>query len=385
MNIVHIVHGKANPNGHNGISRVVYFLNKHEKMLGHNSQIWAVVDGQKKHETFQRDEFVTVEMFPRVNMFNCNSAESICSFIKKNKESIDIIHFHMIWFYDKNLIAKAIVMSNIPFVITTHGTYSCPHAYTGKRLIAKRLYEVNYLNMATEIHALQQNESYGNYKYGVRVPQFILPNGIEQNEIPQIRRTEFKNQFADKIMLMWIGVFREDKNLDQLLEAISLLPMDIKENIILILAGPDNKGNKEKLKLLSQKLKIENQVIFKDAVYNQEKYDLLECADVYIMPSLSEGMSMAILDAMACGKPCILTKQCGLEYYLDKNFFFMCEPFSYDIKRAICEMYENKDRLRDMGKRAEKLTNTVFSWDKITINMIENYERILNKKYGLES
>lgn len=385
MNIVHIVHGKANPNGHNGISRVVYFLNKHEKMLGHNSQIWAVVDGQKKHETFQRDEFVTVEMFPRVNIINHNSGESICSYIKKNKEKIDIIHFHMIWFYDKNIIAKTVADCDIPFVITTHGTYSKPHAYTGKRIIARKLYEVDYLNMATEIHALQPDESYGNYKYGVTVPQFILPNGIEQEEIPQIRKNDFKKRFADKIVLMWIGVFRGDKNLDQLLKALSLLPKQIREEIVLVLAGPDNKGNKGKLQNLAQKLKIEEQVIFKDAVYNQEKYDLLECADVYIMPSLSEGMSMAILDALACGKSCILTKQCGLEYYLGENFFFMCEPYAQDIKRAICEMYEKRELLSDMGKRSLELANTVFSWNSIAVKMIENYERILEEKNGLES
>ena len=384
MNIVHIVHGKANPNEHNGISRVVYFLNKHEKMQGHNSQIWAVVDGQKKHETYKREEFVTVEMFSRVTYLNSNSAESICRYIQEHKDEIDIIHFHMIWFIDKNIIAGTIKKCNIPIVITTHGTYSKPHARTGKRLFAKMFYEVKYLNNATEIHALQPDETYGNYKYGVRVPQFVVPNGIEKNEIPQIRNAELKKQYNDKIVLLWVGVFRGDKNLEQLLEAVSMVPADIRSNILLVLAGPDNKNNKAKLKELATNLGIAEQVIFKDAVYNQEKYDLLESADVYIMPSLSEGMSMAILDALACGKPCILTKQCGMEYYLAKDFFFMCEPFAQDIKRAICEMYEHKDRLGEMGRNSLKMINDCFNWEQVTREMIKNYERIV-KNNAVES
>lgn len=379
MNIIHIVHGKANPNGHNGISRVVYYLNKHEKKLGHNSEIWAVVDGQKKHETYKRDEHVTIEMFPRVNPLNRNSADGICDHIEENKERIDIVHFHMIWFLDKNIIAKTVSRCNIPFVITTHGTYSKPHAYTGKRLIAKYLYEVKYLNRATEIHALQQDESYGNYKYGVRVPQFIVPNGIEPQEIPASRNASLRESFRGKLILLWIGVFRGDKNLDQLLEAIGMLPDDIKSHLLLVLAGPDNKGNKDRLRQQAKALGLEDKVIFKDAVYNQDKYDLLESADVYIMPSLSEGMSMAILDAMACGKPCILTKKCGLEYYLRENFFFMCEPFAQDIERAILEMFEKKEELSSMGKNAARLIDDVFSWEKIALNMIENYRRILEK------
>ena len=69
MKIVHIVHGKANPASANGISRVVYYLNKYERLAGINSQIWAIVDGIKHHESYQRDKFVTVEYFPRVTLW----------------------------------------------------------------------------------------------------------------------------------------------------------------------------------------------------------------------------------------------------------------------------------------------------------------------------
>ena len=50
MKIIHIVHGKANPASANGISRVVYYLNKYERLAGIDSQIWAIVDGVKHHE-----------------------------------------------------------------------------------------------------------------------------------------------------------------------------------------------------------------------------------------------------------------------------------------------------------------------------------------------
>ena len=67
MKVIHIVHGKANPASANGISRVVYYLNKYEKLAGIDSQIWAIVDGQNGHSSYKRDEFVTVECFPRVH------------------------------------------------------------------------------------------------------------------------------------------------------------------------------------------------------------------------------------------------------------------------------------------------------------------------------
>lgn len=382
MNIVHILHGKANPRGHNGISRVAYFLNKHEKLLGNNSQIWAVVDGAVKHETLERDEYVTVELFPRVNIFNQNSSRGICKFIEEHRSEIDIVHFHMIWFYDKNIIAKTLKRLRIPFIITTHGTYSKPHAYTGKRLIAKWLFEVNYLNMANEIHILQRDEGYGNIKYGVKRPQFVIPNGIDNEEIPRERKGLLNEANWEGIKLLWIGVFREDKNLSELLKAISILPKAVKDKVSLILAGPDYNGNKRKLVREAEELHISQNIRVMEAVYDKDKYDLIESCDVYIMPSLSEGISMAILDALACGKPCILTKQCGMEYYLNRNFFFMCEPYAEDIARAVREMFDNSQALVEMGLNARTMIQDVFNWSIIAEQMIENYIRIVRISNG---
>ena len=44
--------------------------------------------------------------------------------IRKEKDSIDVVHFHLIWFYDKNIIMKEIKRLGIRSVVTTHGTYS---------------------------------------------------------------------------------------------------------------------------------------------------------------------------------------------------------------------------------------------------------------------
>ena len=151
MKVIHIVHGKANPTSANGISRVVYYLNKYEKLAGIDSQIWAIVDDVKRHSTYRRDEYVTVECYPRVSLF---SGHDIIKAIQEEKDSIDLVHFHLIWFYDKNIIAKSLRRMNIPFIITTHGTYSNPHAYTGKRLLAKWLYELDYLRDSRLIPSL---------------------------------------------------------------------------------------------------------------------------------------------------------------------------------------------------------------------------------------
>lgn len=199
MKIIHIVHGKANPNSANGISRVVYYLNKYEKLSGVDSQIWALVDGIKEHRSYKRDEFVTVECFPRVRTFG---NREIIKALNKERHSIDLIHFHLIWFYDKNIIAKELKKLGIPFIITTHGTYSNPHAYTGKRLLAKWLFELKYLKMANECHILTPEEGTGLKNMDIR-EDVLSHRMVLKRKI--FRRVLITNSL--KIIILRIGLF----------------------------------------------------------------------------------------------------------------------------------------------------------------------------------
>ena len=81
---------------------------------------------------------MTIQCFPRV-WLPWGHHEIVEQLISQ-KDSIDLVHFHLIWSYDKNIIAKALKKVGIPFIITTHGTYTKPHAYTGKRIISKWLF-----------------------------------------------------------------------------------------------------------------------------------------------------------------------------------------------------------------------------------------------------
>ena len=84
MRVILVTHGKVNPQGHNGISRVVYNLNKYEKQIGIQSEIWSVVDGVKTEELFERSSEVTVDCFPRIKHLRGKNNE-ICQKLIQEK------------------------------------------------------------------------------------------------------------------------------------------------------------------------------------------------------------------------------------------------------------------------------------------------------------
>lgn len=378
MKVIHIVHGKANPASANGISRVVYYLNKYERLAGIDSQIWAIVDGQKEHITYQRDTFVTVECYPRVMPWR---EQDIIRAIERERETIDLVHFHLIWFYDKNLIMKAVKRLNIPAIITTHGTYCNPHAYTGKRKLARWLFERDYLNLADECHILTPEEGTGLLRYGYKGRLFVAPNGFEPMEMPMEIRTDFfkDKPFADKIIISMIAVLRQDKNIDRILHAIAMLPPSVRSQFVFVLIGPDYKDNAHKYEQLADQLGIEGHFHWLGPLYGADKYHAMHSSDGYIMASDSEGFSMAIIDAMACGLPMILTSGCNMKYLSDDKFHIMCEPYAQDLSRALHELITMPQEARQLlGHKAKNVLETKLYWEHIVPTMIANYKRISN-------
>lgn len=378
MKVIHIVHGKANPEGHNGISRVVYHLNKQEKLLGLDSQIWAVVDDAKTNYTHTRDEHVTVECFPRVRL--PIGRHQIIERLIAEKDSIDVVHFHMIWFFDKNIIAKALSRAGIPFIITTHGTYSKPHAKTGRRRVARLLYERAYLNGASEIHAITDEEAEKLKDYGYHGVTFTAPNGIALDEVPDVRKNDVLGAPPKPGMaqFIWIGVKRADKNLIALIRAVALLSKGIRNELIIYLLGPNYKNSEAEYAKLADELGVAGNFQFSGAVYGQDKYDALESADVHILPSLSEVFSLAMLDAMACAKPCLVSTGCGYGPWENDDSFLSFEPTPEAIAAAIEQMFARRADWRQMGANARTMIERDLNWPAISRTMIENYTRIVN-------
>lgn len=376
MKVIHIVHGKANPDGHNGISRVVYHLNKQEKALGIDSQIWAIVDDARSHYTHQRDEFVTVECYPRVR--NPFGRHEIIEQLAAHKDQIDVVHFHLIWFYDKNIITKALKKLGIPFIITAHGTYSTRHAYTGKRKLVRSLYELDFIQKATEVHVLTREEGTGLQRYGYDGPSFVVPNGVALEEIPAEPSTRFyaDKPYKDRVKAIWIGVLRDDKNLRSLIHAVAFLPPAVRERLTVVIVGPDYRGNKQKYMDLAASLNVRDQFDFVGPLYGPEKFDAIKSADFCVMPSHSEGMSLAVLDALICAKPCVLTMGCGMNYYLKNDFFVPCEPYAQDIARGIADLFARQDDWEAMGANGRALCLDTFNWAAIAKEMARNYARL---------
>lgn len=373
MRVILVTHGKVNPNGHNGISRVVYNLNKYEKQAGIQSEIWSVVDGIKEEMTIDRGNGVQIKCFPRIKNVLSISSE-ICKAMEKEKESIDLVHFHMPWLLDKLAIARVCNRCNIPYIVTGHSAYSASQKQSWKMKLGKR-YEIPFLNKAAAIHAITREESSEFKKFGIKSDIFVIPNSIEDN-LQKVIRTK---KDSAQVVFLFMGELREQKNLAALIRAIGSLEKKYKEMIKMYIVGPDSRGNMKRLKDLVFKLGVQENIEFTGGIFGEERNKYFEQADVYITPSLSEVISLSAIEAMSYGIPQIATRQSDVSYFYNENFFVMCENYAQDIARAIQEMLDRKEEWEEMSKNARRTYEKYFTWESNIVRFQREYQKIIDK------
>ena len=251
--------------------------------------------------------------FPRRWFRGVGLVDALC----EKAGSLDVLHVHMLWDHTVFAAWKAARLHRKPLVITPHGSVSEDWRFESFHKRLYRYFVLNrILNDASAVHALNQSEEIALRRFGYKGRIEIIPNGLPESlfetRISRPNAIQAWPQFAQKRVMLYMGRLWEGKGLDILIPAWAEVSKKAKVNgWQLVLAGPDYRGYEKKLKSLIASRGLENNVTFTGFLEDNTKKSLLAVAESFILPSHSEGFSMAILEAMAAGLPCIYTNKCN--------------------------------------------------------------------------
>lgn len=327
----------------------------------------------------------------------------------------DLLHSHGLWSAISLAVSSHGTRNRKPWVVSPHGMMD-PWALNNsrwKKRLAALISENRHLHGAACIHALCLSEADSVRAYGLNNPIAIIPNGValpKANAEFGMRNSECKN-------LLFLGRLHPKKGLAQALRAWSQIhhskfqiPNSLNWNFVI--AGWDQGGHESELKRLCVELNLpfadiptavflaehrtlttENcPVIFTGSAFGNEKDALLRSADAFILPSLSEGLPMSVLEAWAYGLPVLMTPECNLPEGFAAGAAVRIG--AEDAKKAECgklkaescgniegglhALFEMSDVDRAaMGERGRRLVEERFTWPKVAAQMKEVYEWIL--------
>lgn len=287
----------------------------------------------------------------------------------------DLIHTHGLWLYPSIATRKA----GRPCLITPHGMLDAWALQNsrGKKRIAAALFENAHLRHAACLHALCQAEAESIRAYGLRNPICIIPNGVDlpsgsSSEIPP-----WPHFLSRKKCLLYLGRIHPKKGLLNLLHAWKAVGQT---EWHLIMAGWDQNRHEEELKTLTQGLGLASSIHFAGPLFGAKKAAAYANADAFILPSVSEGLPMVILEAWAYEKPVVMTAQCNLPEGFSAGAAIRIGIDPSGIEAGLRELFHQSDEEhRRMGARGRELAASRFSWAGISGKMLAVYQWILGR------
>jgi poly(glycerol-phosphate) alpha-glucosyltransferase len=296
--------------------------------------------------------------------------------------SPEVVHLHGLFTWPSQAVRRWGARAGCPVMIAPHGMLE-PWALA-RSAWKKRLFwwlvEGDNLARAACLHALNEAEAANFRRLGLRNPVAVVPNGVDlPAEAPA--PDELGRRFplaAGRPVLLFLARLHPKKGLPALLDAWAALAAErAKDGWLLVVAGPDQLGHEAEMRARSAALGLEHDVLFTGPLAGEVKAAAFAAADGFVLPSHSEGFSIAVLEAMSYGVPVVLTRQCNFD--LSRlGAGWVCEPDGGSVRGALgsflaCSCAERQA----MGRRGYEAVKAGYTWEMASRKLIDVYAWML--------
>ncbi len=294
----------------------------------------------------------------------------------------EILHSHGLWMYKSVAEIKSARKLKIPYIISPRGMldpWALRHSRWKKKVVGW-LFENRHLRGAACLHALCEAEAQSIRAYGLKNPIAIIPNGVDLPTLdPSLSPPWQKAVPEEKKVLLFLGRLHPKKGIPNLLSAWAQAASALKD-WMLIIAGWDQGGHENELRRQVQELGLTDQVWFAGPLYGKEKQAAFQAASGFVLPSYSEGLPMAVLEAWSYALPVLMTKECNLPEGFSAGAAVEISLSSQKLVAELIQFAEmTEDERQEMGGRGQKLVKEKFSWKKIAQQIADVYKWILGK------
>ncbi len=206
----------------------------------------------------------------------------------------------------------------------------------------------------------------------------VFPWGIDLEQFKVSNRDAARKALkldSDKFILIFNRHFEPVYGINFLLEAYRKFS-EGKDDVMLLMLS-DGSGKNDVLKYITEK-GLEDKIRITGRIPNKELPELLNAADVYISPSLSDGTSLSLLEAMACGLGLIVTDVPAIkEWVYSSNGLMVEKGNAEELTRSMEEYYCNRNLIGLHGKKSIDIAKDRADWDKNYMKLKEIYGKFV--------
>lgn len=377
MRILHVVRGLANSSG---TTHIVGPLAEAQARQGHAVSVFYVEKPGRPAVTPDRTLVESQGFRMNLPTEHLGWSTAFARAVARKLRTVDAVHVHAIWNFPTWHTMRSAATAGVPYVVAPQG--SLEEWALGRSRYAKVIYaalaEKPYFDRAAAIQALTTNEAEQCRRFGIRAPVRVLPNGIDLRSADRIASSSALRQELglppDSDLVLFLSRLVPKKGLDLLLPAFARI-LTTHPRAVLLIAGHDaGSGYRRILEQLITQGGIWNSVRVLGEVVGSRKFAVLRAADVFVLSSYSEGLPVAVLEAMACERPVVITPGCNLPDVAIEEAGWVVNAEVDALAAGLSAALLSEDERRRRGANGRRLVAARYTWDHIAHESISLYQ-----------
>lgn len=291
-------------------------------------------------------------------------------------DGADAVHIHGVWEPILRQAALVCRTACVPYCVAPAGmldTWSLAQKRWKKRLALALGYR-RMLDGAAFIHVLNRDESEIMMPLRLKTSDRIIPNGVFLDEIAPVQglgQAPLDALLRGRRYILFLSRLHYKKGLDVLADAFARIAPQWPD-VDLVVAGPEG-GAGEAFRQSVGVAGLESRVHMVGGLYGPDKVSALRGAACFCLPSRQEGFSVAITEALACGVPVVISRQCHFPEVATEGAGIVVDLDAAAVAEALSSVLDDPLGARRMGRAGRALVEQRFTWPVIADESLKAY------------
>ena len=309
-------------------------------------------------------------------------SRKLAAFLDSVAQGFDLVHIHQTMSYTTYAAFHASRKHALPYVLSPRGdldVWALRHKGFKKWMYRKALLD-NVLKSADALHAVSPAEAARIAELGYETPTFMIPNGVDLREPNPSAASEFLARhpiLAGRRVVLFLGRLHRKKGVDVLARGFSMTAMRFPDAVLLVV-GPDE-GARGSMKSILEQTGVLERAVFTGMLTGDRKRAAFQCAELFVLPSYSEGFSNAVLEALAAGLPVVISEQCNFPEVAEHEAGFVVPLDDASVCEAIGKLLSDARLGARMGRNGRRLVTEHYTWQSAAASMAACYRTLLRR------
>lgn len=377
MRVLHVIRGLANSSG---TTHIVVQLAEEQARQGADVTVFYVEKPGQLPVMPDMSLVESREFALSLPFSNPGVSREFARAMERQTSNFDFVHIHAVWNYPTYCAMRAAARARVPYMVAPQGSFEPWALARGRwrKRVYGRLTEVPLLNRAACLQALSSTEARQFRDYGLTAPCQVIPNGIDPDcfDRPAAPLAETLGLPRSEKTLLFLSRLHPKKGADILLRGFADFSAH-RSDVTLVVAGDDaGSGYRARLEALARQLGTGDKCRFIGEVRDTKKYETFLGADAFALTSHSEGLPIAVLEAMGAGLPVLITPGCNLPEVQALGAGLIADPEPAAVAGALDRLFAGPDEMHHMGTAARRLVGEKFTWRAIARLTLATYADI---------